>query len=61
MLSYVGFKKMHPHDEDSLIRVAFVEPTSGKSAVKEILTTVIVDAIRKIESVIECFSGKRKK
>jgi DNA-directed RNA polymerase subunit L len=61
MLSYVGFKKMHPHDEDSIIRVAFVETTSGKSAVKEILTTVIVDAVRKIESVIECFSGRRKK
>ena len=61
MLSYVGFKKMHPHDEDSIIRVAFVEKTSGKSAVKEILTTVIVDAVRKIESVIECFSGRRKK
>jgi len=61
MISYVGFKKMHPHDEDSIIRVAFVEKTSGKSAVKEILITVIVDAIRKIESVIECFSGRRKK
>ena len=60
-LSYTGFKKMHPHDTDSLIRIAFVEPTSGKTAVKEILTTVIVGAVRKIESVIECFSGRRKK
>lgn len=61
MLSYTGFKKMHPHDDNSIIRVAFVEPTSGKSAVKEMLTSVIVDAIRKIESVIERFSGRRKK
>jgi DNA-directed RNA polymerase subunit L len=60
-LSYTGFKKMHPHDTDSILRIAFVETTSGKSAVKEILTTVIVDAVRKIESVIECFSGKRRK
>ena len=60
-LSYTGFKKMHPHDTDSLLRIAFIEPTSGKSAVKEILTTVIVDAVRKIESIIECFSGKRRK
>jgi DNA-directed RNA polymerase subunit L len=60
-LSYTGFKKMHPHDTDSILRIAFIETTSGKSAVKEILTTVIVDAVRKIESVIECFSGKRRK
>jgi DNA-directed RNA polymerase subunit L len=60
-LSYTGFKKMHPHDTDSLLRIAFSEPTSGKTAVKELLTTVIVDAVRKIESVIECFSGRRRK
>jgi DNA-directed RNA polymerase subunit L len=60
-LSYTGFKKMHPHDTDSLLRIAFVEPTSGKSAVKEILTAVMVDAIRKIESIIDCFSGRRRK
>jgi DNA-directed RNA polymerase subunit L len=60
-LSYTGFKKMHPHDTDSLLRIAFSEPTSGKSAVKELLTTVIVDAVRKIESIIDCFSGRRRK
>ena len=60
-LSYTGFKKMHPHDTDSLLRIAFSEPTSGKTAVKELLTTVIVDAVRKIESVIDCFSGRRRK
>ena len=60
-LSYTGFKKMHPHDTDSLLRIAFSEPTSGKSAVKEMLITVMVDAIRQIEKIIECFSGKRRK
>lgn len=60
-LSYTGFKKMHPHDTDSLLRIAFSGPTSGKTNVKEILTTVIVDAVRKIESIIGCFSGRRKK
>jgi DNA-directed RNA polymerase alpha subunit len=60
-LSYTGFKKMHPHDTDSLLRIAFTEATSGKSAIKDILTTVIVNAVRKIESVIDCFSGKRRK
>lgn len=60
-LTYTGFKKLHPHDTNSLIRIAFSEPVSGKSAVKEILTTVIVDAVRKIESIIDCFSGRRRK
>lgn len=61
MLSYVGFKKMHPHDTDSILRLAFVEATSGKSAVKELLLTVISDAIKKVNSIIDCFSGKRRK
>lgn len=61
MLSYVGFKKMHPHDTDSIIRIAFNEQTSGKSAVKEILTAVIVDAVRTIDGIIDCFSGRRRK
>lgn len=61
MLSYVGFKKMHPHDTDSILRLAFVEATSGKSAVKELLLTVIADAVKKVNSIIDCFSGKRRK
>jgi DNA-directed RNA polymerase alpha subunit len=61
ILSYTGFKKMHPHDTDSIIRVAFNSQTSGKSSVKEILTTVIVDAVRTIDSIIDCFSGRRRK
>lgn len=61
MLSYVGFKKMHPHDTDSILRLAFVEATSGKSAVKELLLTVIADAVKKVNGIIDCFSGKRRK
>ena len=61
MLSYTGFKKMHPHDTDSIIRIAFNEQTSGKSSVKELLTAVIVDAVRTIDSIIDCFSGRRRK
>ena len=60
MLSYVGFKKMHPHDTDSLIRLAFVETTSGKTAVKEIMTTVMVDAIKIIEKIIATFTTFKK-
>jgi DNA-directed RNA polymerase subunit L len=60
VLTYVGFKKMHPHDTDSILRISFKEP-SGKSTVKDILTTVIVDSIRKIEDIKACFDGSRKR
>ncbi len=58
ILTYVGFKKMHPHDSDSILRVGFKD-SSGKSGVKDILTTVIVDAIKKISDIKACFD-KRK-
>ena len=62
MLSYVGFKKLHPHDDNSLLRIAFVEVTSGKTAVKEVLTTIMVDAIKKIEGITATFrKGGAKK
>jgi DNA-directed RNA polymerase subunit L len=60
MLSYVGFKKMHPHDTDSILRVAFSQPNAGKSNVKEILTTVMSDAVAKINKIKGCFDGSRK-
>ena len=28
LLSYVGFRQNHPHDSDSIIRVAFVKETT---------------------------------
>ena len=61
MLSYIGIKKLHPHDTDSILRLAFIEATSGKSAVKEVMLTVIADAVKKVNSIIDCFSGKRRK
>jgi DNA-directed RNA polymerase subunit L len=60
VLSYIGFKKMHPHDDDSIIRVAFNQPNAGKSNVKEILTTVMVDAIQKITRVRATFHNLSK-
>jgi DNA-directed RNA polymerase subunit L len=59
MLDYVGFKKMHPHDDDSIIRVAFKQPNAGKTNVKEILTTVMYDAGNKINRIRGCFDGSR--
>jgi len=42
-LSYCGFKKLHPHNTDSIIRVAF-EEKSDKALVRQYLRSVCVDA-----------------
>jgi DNA-directed RNA polymerase subunit L len=61
MLTYVGFKKMHPHDNDSILRLAFEDATSGKPKVKQMLLGVIDQATKKIISIKACFDGSRKK
>ena len=43
IMTYSGFKKMHPHDSDSIIRVAYTDATE-KSSVKGHLKECINDA-----------------
>jgi DNA-directed RNA polymerase subunit L len=59
-LDYIGFKKMHPHDNDSIIRVSVSDKTKGVSAVKTMLNASIEEAIKKLESIKGCFNGSRK-
>lgn len=44
ILSYCGFKKMHPHDPDSIIRIAYKEDTD-KTTIKGNLKSCIESAI----------------
>jgi DNA-directed RNA polymerase subunit L len=44
ILSYCGFKKMHPHDSDSIIRVAYKQDTD-KTTIKGHLKSCIENAI----------------
>jgi DNA-directed RNA polymerase subunit L len=44
-MTYCGFKKMHPHDDGSVIRVAYKEPIE-KSGIKQNLIESILDAIK---------------
>ena len=60
LLDYVGFKKLHPHDLNSLLRVALTEKTKSVSTVKTMLAKVIDEAITKIEGIKGCFDGTRK-
>lgn len=43
ILSYCGFKKLHPHDSDSIIRIAYIEPIE-KHLMKQHLRDACTDA-----------------
>jgi DNA-directed RNA polymerase subunit L len=53
-LSYCGFKKMHPHDTDSIIRVAFKESTE-KATVKQNLKSCLNDAVTIYKNITKKF------
>jgi DNA-directed RNA polymerase subunit L len=53
-LSYCGFKKMHPHDSDSIIRVAYKELTE-MGTVKQNLKACIADAVMVFEKIGDKF------
>ena len=50
MLTYCGFKKMHPHDNYSIIRLAYLAPIE-KSTIKGHLKDCITDAINIIGKI----------
>jgi hypothetical protein len=58
-LNYVGFKKLHPHDSDSILRISILDNTEGISAVKVMLIAVIDEAVKKLKGVKGCFDGTR--
>jgi DNA-directed RNA polymerase subunit L len=60
ILDYVGFKKMHPHDSDSILRLSIIDKTKGISNVKTMLIACIDHATNKIQSIKGCFDGSRK-
>lgn len=45
ILSFCGFKKMHPHDSDSIIRIAYKETNIDKTYIKQNLLACTEDAI----------------
>jgi DNA-directed RNA polymerase subunit L len=45
VLSFCGFKKMHPHDSDSIIRLAYFEPVVP-SVIKQHLKECIVELLK---------------
>ena len=59
-LDYVGFKKLHPHDSDSILRMSLTDKTKGVSTVKTMLIASIDSAINKVQNLKGCFDGSRK-
>lgn len=59
-LSYCGFKKMHPHDANSIIRIAYKEDAE-KTTIKQNLKMCIEDAIEIYKDISKTFSKKSSK
>lgn len=56
ILDFVGFKKMHPHASESILRLAFNESaTKGESGVKALLHSVVDNAIDKLRHLMSIF------
>jgi DNA-directed RNA polymerase subunit L len=53
-LTFCGFKKMHPHDLDSIVRVAYKELTEIPM-IKQNLKTSIVEAIQIFQKIADKF------
>lgn len=60
MLDYIGFKKMHPHDSNSILRLALTDKTKGISTVKTILKSVMEQSLKRLESIKGAFDGSRR-
>lgn len=50
IVSYVGFYKQHPHDEDSILRIGFKNETTSQQVSQYILN--VVDELKKLYVVI---------
>jgi DNA-directed RNA polymerase subunit L len=59
VLTFCGFKKMHPHDRDSIVRVAYKEPVD-KSVIKGHLMECIVTARETYGHIKKQFKSEAK-
>lgn len=53
-MSFCGFKKIHPHDADSIVRVAF-HKDFGKLEVRQCLRSALVDALNVFNVLYKIF------
>ena len=55
LIDYVGFKKFHPHDTDSILRISLIDKTKGIPAIKTMVISVIDEALKKITDIRKLF------
>ncbi len=51
-VSYVGFKKYHPHDDYSILRIAFNDESNSDTVIKYLLNT-IAEGLNQFQTIIE--------
>lgn len=61
LLSFVGFKKFHPHDVNSMIRIAFIESSVQETEVKDLFQTVVESAIEIFQSISVYFNNSQNR
>ena len=52
---------MHPHDNDSILRIALVDEHLGKEFVKQILSTIMDSILNKFNTIKGLFDGRRSR
>jgi len=60
-LSYCGFKKMHPHDLDSIIRIAFESPSANRTTIKTLFKFTTDESIKVFKEIKNNLKIKSKK
>jgi len=56
-LSFCGFKKFHPHNSDSTLRIAF-DPPQDKTTARQYLKTACTEAQELFKIIYNKFTGK---
>jgi DNA-directed RNA polymerase subunit L len=60
LLSYCGFKKMHPHDSEIILRIAFQTPTK-KNSIKTMFKYTIEEAVKVFTNLRSLINTKTTK
>lgn len=55
ILSYIGFRKNHPHDNFSILRLAFKKPINNISIIKEYIKNMNSNAVATYKKIKELF------
>jgi len=55
LVDFVGYKKVHPHDANSILRISLVDKTQGKDSVKTMFKSAIDRSITTVESIKRYF------